>query len=479
MTGRGFPLLVLALLVAGCAAPNEVDTATTDGTASSADGADAVIAFIDEGINPYHVAFRDDSPRAKQHPSTYLPTYPANAKPLHLSLHIEDLEDAIVADCAVWAEVVPETLYYVPGTRIVGMYMAPNSWLTGIFEYGDARYTCGGDPEEDGYPLVGFGFGHGTMVASRAAGNGYGACPTCLIVMVQHFGPEAVAWASEQPWIDVQSNSWGPLLPLYFPVGAAERAFGSDAEFLRAVEAAAARQPAFWASGNGALFRFGVLGHPTQLAPHFTPSMIRVGGHDSGRVAVWPGSTPHVVSDACWSWAAEHYDTKEETARSGGGTSAATPFVAGIAAAVVKEARAILGDPATGIVGGVLARGENAPAEGPLADGDLTVAELRALLFATADPRPDRIHEDGDVCEPTSDPFNALYPGTPVEWRSVPEGAPAVPLVGYGAVDPTTLERMRAVLRGDEPLPARGLEDAFFEADAAYHAAKYDALARR
>lgn len=294
--------------------------------------------------------------------------------------------------------------------------------------------------------------------------------------MVQHFGPEAVTWASEQPWIDMQSNSWGPLLPLYSPVPAPERPVGSDPDFARALEAAAARHPAFWASGNGALFRFGVLGHPTQAAFHFTPSMIRVGGHDSGRVAVWPGSSPHVISDACWSWAAEHYDSKESTARTGGGTSGATPFVAGIAAALVKEARAILGDADTGVTEGVLARGAATTAEGPLADGDLTVEELRALLFATADPRPERMEQDGDVCDPTSDPFTAFYPGTPVEWRSVPEGAPAMPLVGYGAVDPTTLERALAVLRGEEALPTRMAEDRFFEADAAYHPQKHEAL---
>lgn len=465
-------LLASALLLAGCATPllpgAEVDAASGGAVAF---GPQAVVAFIDAGINPYHVAFRDDSPRAYAHPSTYLPGYPTDAVAVNLTFDAEDLRSAIEADCAEWAGMEAGVLYWFPGTRVVGATYLLSEW----YPFENAPYKCGLD--EEAYPERIFGGSHGTMVASRGAGNEYGACPSCLVVMVQGYD-QGVKWASEQPWIDAQSNSWGPFLPAYFPVPGPYPYFGTNAEMMRLVEEAAARQPSFWASGNGAAFRFGVLGHPTQLAFHMTPSVLRVGGHDSGRVAVWPGSSPHVVSDACWSWAAEHDTLDESTPRTGGGTSGATPFVAGAAGQVVLDARRILGDARVGLREGVLAEGEpGLVPDGPLADGAFTKDELLRVLFALADPRPDRIEQDGDVCEPTQDPNYAFYPGLPVEWRSVPEGPAGIPFVGYGAVTPDTMLQARAVLEGAAALPPRPDEDAFLAADRALRQAEYDALA--
>src|SRR3712207_1958418 len=76
--------------------------------------ADAVIAFVDSGINPYHASFRDDSPRAYQHPSTYLEGYPADAVALPITLDEPDWAKAVQADCELWRSVEPGTLYWFP-----------------------------------------------------------------------------------------------------------------------------------------------------------------------------------------------------------------------------------------------------------------------------------------------------------------------------------------------------------------------------
>ncbi|HEX2021476.1 MAG TPA: S8/S53 family peptidase [Candidatus Thermoplasmatota archaeon] len=472
MSLRASALLLFAgLALAGCAAPEEVPAASHDDAAPAATrGPDAVIALVDSGINPYHVVFRDDSPRALQHPSTYLAGYPADAVALNLTLDAGSLEDALKADCETWASVEADRLYWFPGTRIVGGIHVSTSWTNFLGPRVAEPYSCK-DAEANQTPSLVFGGSHGTMTASRAAGAGYGACPECLIVMVESAGPEPILWAADQPWIDVQSNSWGPIVPLLQPSGGPAPLLMADPDLIRAVEDSASRQPAFWATGNGAAFRLGVLGHPTQAAFHFTPSAIRVGGHDSGRVALWPGSSPHVVSDACDSWAAEHGSLDESTPRTGGGTSGATPFVAGLAAKVVREARVLLGDDRVGVRDGVLAQGNATVASGPLADGDLTVVELRQALFATADARPDRIEQDGETCEVAG--FGAPYASPPVDWATIPDGAPAVPLVGYGAVTPDTANATLAFLRGEGALPERPVEDAFFEADRRQREATY------
>jgi len=245
------------------------------------------------------------------------------------------------------------------------------------------------------------------------------------------------------------------------------------------LEAAAERQPSFWASGNGVAYRGGVVGHPTQLAPHMGPNMIRVGAHDNGYASVWSGSSPHVISDGCWSWAAENISMNESTPRTGSGTSAASPFAAGIAGKILLEARSILGDERTGVRDGVLAQGPAGIVEsGPLADGVFTMQELREVLFNTADPRPEEIEEDGDACNVENtidamqdDPLYAnylLYLAPPVAWKDVPEGPQGIPFVGYGAATLQSAELAFEVLRGETPLPERNVEDEYFGADEEY-----------
>jgi hypothetical protein len=450
--------------------------AATLGTTASATGAvpqtppsaDAVVAFVDTGINPYHVEFRDDSPRAFTHPSTYLEGYPEDAIALSLTFGAEDYTAAVVADCErVWSTVKPGQLYWFPGTRIVGAY----STLPG------GAVTCAANGPS-GQVILDTG-GHGTMVASRGTAATYGACGDCLVVAVQFptsvnlLNPgastapavQAIRWAAGQSgWIDAQSNSWGPLVPGWEPTGTAGLVTANSA-LVRAVEEVSQAHLAFWASGNGAAFRGGVLGHPTLLTPHLTPSAVSVGGHDSGQVNLWPGFPPHLVADSCDSPAARVRSLDESGERVGGGTSAATPFVAGGAAAILKDARALLGDTGTGVRTAedgtpVVAQGDPGAIDaGPLADGVLTLAEWRRLVFATATPRPERQPEDGPPCA------TGQFGPTPVLWRDVPDDYPEFVHIGYGAVDRPAIALAAEVLRGVAPLPDRQRTDDYFAAD--------------
>ncbi len=463
-------LILLVAPLAGCLGSDApADSAgSADARPTGISGPFAVVAFLDGGINPYHADFRDESARAFEHPSTYLPDYPADALPLNLTFDHAALDEAVAADCQAWSQVGPDTLYWVPGTRIVGLMMAEEG----------PSYAC--DEESDDWPwfMARGDASHGTMVASRGAGEAYGACSECLIVAVQRHGfaaqaGPAVRWTADQPWIDIQSNSWGPdqrPCPDGF-AGCATPAFA------QAVEDAAARQPSFWGTGNsleapGAVGDIGV-GHPSQMDPRLTPSAIRVAGHDNGDVILWTGSSPHVASDACRAWQALH-ETMDERAPDAWGGSAAVPYAAGIAGQLLLEARSILGDDRTGVRDGVLVEGDADRVDaGPLADGAFTIDELKGVLYATADPRPDGIEADGDACHFGTHNRRGLWT-LPVAWGDVPEGPAGVAIIGYGAVTPGTTEGAFQVLRGESPMPDRSAEDAFFEADRTYREAFHE-----
>ncbi len=449
----------LIVLLAACLLAGSV--VATSGADAAASEPTAVVSLVDTGINPYHVVFRDDSPRARQHPSTYIPGFPKDAKALPISLGERDYMSAVKKDCKLWESVKPGELYWFPGTKIVG--------ATTFEEFRD--FDCANSSFTSGHILD--GNGHGTMVASRAAGNGYGACPQCRIVAIQGFSTASVKWAAQNAdWIDAQSNSWGPFLPLWTPVDTPLIPLWSSPSFVKTVEEAAAKHLAFWASGNGAGTRGGVLGHPTLLDPRMTPSIVMVGGHDSGYVNLWPDFPPHVVSDSCNSWAAYRDKINESDDNVGGGTSGATPYAAGQAARVLLEARKMLFATGTGVEKGVAATGDAGVTKGPLADGRFTLKEWKEVLFKTASARPKRQKEDGSVCDAVAG--LVLYSSTPVKWEDVPEDYPEYLHIGYGATDDAALQLALQVLTGGKPLPDRSDTDAYFEADGQVRGALHD-----
>ena len=470
-------LLVVAVLVslslAGCVAdPAGEEVAAASTPADEIAGAHAVLAVIDTGINPYHVVFRDDSALAQVHPSRYLPGFPADTPALNLTFNASDYLEAVAADCAVWNSVQSDTLYWIPGTRIVGAITSavkPNS-----------AASCA----EDDLPDMILDQGsHGTMTASRAAGNGTSACPDCRIVAVQGFSSDNVVWAAKQAYIDVQTNSWGSLPPISDANEGADRA--------NLATAVATGMPIFFSGGNGIGGFFGGVGHPEYPDPMAgAAGLIMVGGHDAGRYTPWTATMPHVVTDAMWSPAARYHSLDEVGPRVGGGTSGAAPFAAGTLARLLLDARSLIGDTTVGVgEGGALATvaaSSNGSADATLAgpaweDGVLSAEELRAIFFATADPRPKRDGDyDGDACDVSEIASGsitcALYVSAPVEWGMIPDDVPAYYFVGYGQVGVRTLDAARAVLLEGAPQPERAQEDEFFAADAQVREAYADVI---
>jgi len=435
------------------------------GAPACAHAADAVLALQDTGINPYHEVFRDTSARAQQPPWTYIAGYPTTAKPLALHLNEANYRTAVKKDCTLWKSLKRGQLYYVPGTRIVGAISFQDTGTLGC-------PTATADPT--GLPFVLDTQGHGTMTASRAASSEFGACRTCLIVSVQFPSTAgnattgtyaALDWlGANTGWIDAESHSWGPIaFGAWDPTGQGD-IYAAGPELARRSERNARVHLAFWASGNGLAGREGVVGLPgTETAPQLGPSVISVGGHDSGYVSTWPGFPPTVVSDDCNDWGAYNNSLDKSAETVGSGTSSATPFAAGGAVRILRDAREILGDTSTGVHDGVAASGPAGlvPAPSPLADGKLTVAEWRDLVLKTATPRPKAQYEDGPICDATSAPYNA----TPIAWSDVPDSFPEYVQIGYGAVDEPAHTRALATLRGEAPLPDRSATDRFMALD--------------
>lgn len=434
-----------------------------------------VVAHIDSGINPYSLAFRDNSKLAKKHPASYIPGFPGDAEALNLSLDLP-YEEAIEKDKAIWAGVESKKLYWIPGTRIVGAISL------------GAGGTCSAESPP---PANGNGGcsehrilddqGHGTMTASRMAGAPSSLAPNARIVSIEGLGAGSVEWAADQGWIDVQSNSWLSLVPP--PVNG--RVTDSTSEAFRY---AASKMITLGASGNGTAYLAGLAPTPTYLLSTAAPGVILVGGHDNGKTTLWSGAPPHVVADAYAGMTAIR--TSNEKMRPDPiacCTSAAAPYAAGGAAAIILNARTLLGDPSVGIKDGIVASGVPKGIEdGPLADGEFTMEEFKDVYFHTAEAHPSEGRDDGEIhwagdprapeltpYGPGDNPFCLLCTTTPIEWKQIPEQADAFALIGYGGINELSTEQALLVLLGQEPMPERATADAQYDADQAIREALY------
>ncbi len=419
-------IAMLALIVlAGCIGdPGDPDPRSGEGQDEGfTPGPQAVVALVDTGINPYHEAFRDDSPLGQMHPSEYLPDYPEDAVTIELTLDADNLEEALGEDQEIWDSIEPETLYWFKGTKIVGGYTTTDGEI--------------------------FDTGHGTMVASRAASNDYSLCPECRIASVQGFTGDSVRWAGEQPWIDAQSNSWSPL-------GGVQQLEGVvwEEDLSEAFEEAATKQLVFASGGNGLTGQFGIVGQPTFTRSTSGPTgVIAVGGYDNGEVVLWSGSVPYIAADACRNWAAIGDSIDEHSSSAGGGTSSASPYAMGGAARILLEARTLLADTSTQARDETVFAQGNATGEaleGPLADGTFTLDEAKDLLLRTAQPRPEQTEHDGDTCHDFP-----LYNTIPVAWEDIPQDVPQYYLIGWGGINVHSLELALNVTAGNVAMPER------------------------
>lgn len=414
-----------------------------------------VVAFVDSGINPYAQDFR--APEYVHHPSTYVEGFPAGAAALPLSLDVADAAGyaaARQADDTAWQGVRRGELRWIPGTRIIGG-LSVAAGGTGL----------GSWPER---PLLDDN-GHGTGVASVAAGQWYGSNPDALIVMVEGLGFEGVEWAASQPWIDVVSNSWGPGLP--------GRADVPDRATTDATKAAVeAGTSILFSSGNGmrntnsSTVPFPAGTDPCRCkTPTHNATFTANGSGPSWHLTVgavspvngqahWWHGVPVDVASFGSKWRAAAADGVQlADNRDFGGTSCATPITAGVLSALVQRGREVLGDVTEGPeTGGVVAAGAAPGGDGPLADGALTRAEAERVLVTSAQPHeasPEQLTWDYAV-EPTTDAY----------WVQQ----------GYGVVDASAKARALETLLGLRPLADRADVDAWMQATDAVRDAYYD-----
>ncbi len=450
----------------------------------------SVIAHVDTGINPYHEAFRSDADRAYDHPSTYLPGYPEDAVALNLTLTVSTVYQGLQTDADEWQKVedaTNDTVFWVPGTRIVAMrHFNPGGTACTASDVPPASYVNDPGAECTDHKLLD-DHGHGTMTASRMAGAPHSLAPNALIASLEGLSTEAVTWAADAGWIDVQTNSWGSFYP--YPASEAVGANISDS-----IQYAATQHAVFFASGNGAGGFFGGTPSLTWKAPTGAPGAILVGAHDNGYVTPWSGAPAHVVADGYAGHRASHVVNSDFGAHPMACcTSAASPYAAGAAAALVQEARYLLGDDTAGVHDGILAKGDaSGIGTGPLADGELNVTELRSLVLSTAEARPEEGKDDGllhwkarpadgpgehaERWGPGANPFCQGCTTDPVAWQNVTETAPAYASIGYGAVNERSLQSAILVLGGQMIEPDRSDADAFFAKDSAFREALHQDL---
>ena len=379
-----------------------------------------VVAVVDTGINPYHQDFRvpADDDLSDVPPWEFIEGYPTTATPVPLSLDMPTYEEAVEEDAGTWSDVRQDRLHYFPGTKIIGGYSV-----------GDAAYATSNPPIRDAN-------GHGTATASLVGGaaHGFNRDMDTLIVAVQGL---SVDWALQQPWIDVVSNSWGYNANLYF---------ATDEHNTTKVATDAGKVVAVAASNGATNTGIACDRTLTMTSPMAGPPWNLVVGAVSPKnqqAHCWHSIPPDVSSYGS-SWPAAARNSLDGEI-SFGGTSCATPLVAGVVADQILEARRAFRDTREGPHGpaalAVAPDGSSKPSSGPLADGVLVRTEVEETTMKTADPAP-------------FDPSACI--GDPLTCANTTPTTPAYFVYeGYGIVNQASAGEAMDVLFGRAPMPDR------------------------
>lgn len=413
----------------------------------------ALVEFGGSGINPYHEEFRAaDAPT--ENPAYYVTGYPEDAQALPLTLDAPTYADAVAADADVWAGVRGNTLYYVPGTRIVGFvcFGACNALDTG---------------------------GHGTGTASLAAGRTLGEAPDALIVSVTGDFFYGLRWAARQPWIDAISMSLGPWLGtptvgISDPVGAGtgnpyvpfsppwgqKLAFESGKRFFTA----SSQGWGAWTTAGGGASANGYCPYTMGSSFAGSPWTFAVETYWPWTELPWKTSCkPDLVAQG---WDLVAASPLSLTGTNGfGHPSGATPQAAGAYVNVIQQARRALGSTQEGAVpfgianlgDGILAvapEGAVLPATGPLADGLLLTSEAERVFL--------------HALEQVDTASSFLRHGDDPRWQRdaalVPAGGEYA-FEGYGLLTDKARATMVAVVLGEAPEALRPDDDAARAAD--------------
>jgi hypothetical protein len=405
-------LLLLSTLAACGRIPGNIDAKTADVAKATADDV-VVIAVVDSSINPYHWDYL--SAKMPEHalpldtdPAEWLPGHPGASafksyEALQLTLPVNDpdanTDELAAADAGEWSKILISEdtdnsdvhMYWMPGTKIVGhVVFSPGLLGDPFVTFATGRRTG---------PLNTYAAtSHGVGTSSVAAGAIHGTCPNCVLVYVHGTGEQASRWVEQQDWIDVQSNSWG------YSTVYRERVYaGSDTEAQRA--AVERGQSIFFSAGNGQENAF-VTPNTTLFSSQEGPDwIITVGAISPGGSSYSGHGKPSDVA----SIGSGYPSANNNGARANGegnfsGTSNATPVMAGIYGEALHRVRKQLGPGSRLQSGGVIARGapgcQAANPQCALADGELTVHEMREALFRAAQYTPQGTNVGGVVTLP-------------------------------------------------------------------------------
>ena len=401
-----FVAALIAATVPAAAASNRNLSVGSAPAGPAAAGDATVVAVIDFKFVPYHWDFA--ASRMPQHldrdptndlpldraPHEWLPGFPSTGsfesyRDLDLTLEEKNAETSLALltakDQAKWNKVKPSTreevnYYWMPGTKVIGALDFAGTKIVGV-------------PDD-----------HGQGTASSSVGNLHGTCPECLLVFInisnQADGEAAIEWALDQPWIDAVSNSYG------FGPQRTRLYSGSDVEAQR--KATERGQTIFFSAGNGQDGAF-VAPNTTVFSSQEGPDwIVTVGainpgpdnyyyrkgylGEEADQTAYHASYSGH-GKPADIAGIGNQYPTAYSAATVSatgdfgfGGTSNATPQIAGTYARALYLARRDLRGASRTQVDGVVARGGGfrcgeARPNCELADGKLTAAELRTRLL--------------------------------------------------------------------------------------------------
>ena len=347
-----------------------------------------VVAVLDFTFAPYHWDFagskmpqhldRDPSNDLPldQAPDEWLPGFPdpsAFKSYNELDLTLEDekatqvVETLDAKDTSKWEAVKQTTgakphYYWMPDTKVIG-----------AIDFG-------------GTQIHGPTTSHGTGTASVSVGNIHGTCPECLLVFININSADdaerAIEWTLDQPWIDAVTNSYG------FSTVSRDRFYaGSDTELQK--KASVRGQTIFFSAGNGQENAF-LIPNTTLFSSQEGPDwVVTVGAVSPGAHASYTGhGKPADIAGIGSSYPAAYGSPTVGGTGSGGfgGTSNATPTIAGTYARALYLSRKALDGPSRVQRNGVIAKGSrfdcgSARPDCELGDGKLTVDELRTRLF--------------------------------------------------------------------------------------------------
>lgn len=325
--GRGrYGFLAVTVVLAGCISPPAADDAVfTERLDDANPPRPVIIAVVDTGVNPYHSHFRNFNSTNARLVINQLVADGVKITTVSVSTgnSAETYSQRLERDRATWNSLAPGNLYFIDGTRFLGVTLP-------------STYAPADPISQSLYPATSTGLldeeGHGTQVV----GTLVDAFPEALVLVVKipsdYYANSAEAvpnfaralrWVADQPWIDIVSFSQGTP-------GNAPTVW--DADLSAAVKSVDRSGKLFFAAVSNEP------GHATGSATNGPPSVISVGAairNESGD-NIGPSKGIDFVSEAVH-FLPTAFSTDEYSMASG--TSLAAPVVAGTAARILAEMR--------------------------------------------------------------------------------------------------------------------------------------------